>query len=88
MKLKTPIIIAITLLCAVGCNENTRTRAYGGSMTVELPKGKTLVNATWKETELWYLYRDRKEGETPSKTWFKKKSSYGVVEGTVIFEEK
>lgn len=83
-----PIIcIAVAILFAGGCTQNARTKAFGGSMTVELPKGTKLVNATWKESQMWYLTRPMHDGETAETFTFKEKSSFGMMEGTVTFKE-
>lgn len=85
MKLLTSLI-AILLLSS--CTENTRAKSFGGTMTVELPPQTKLVTATWKETELWYLYRPMRQGETPETSIFQENSSFGMWEGTVKFIEK
>lgn len=85
MKLLTSLI-AILLLSS--CTENTRAKSFGGTMTVELPPQTKLVTATWKETELWYLYRPMRQSETPETSIFQENSSFGMWEGTVKFIEK
>ena len=60
----------------------------GGKATVRLPKGQKLVEATWKEVDLWYLTRDRREGEPIETFTFQESSSFGVIEGTVTFIEQ
>ena len=57
-------------------------------MTVKLETGKKLVNATWKDGDnLWYLVRVMRTNEVPETTEFVEKSSYGLNEGKVVFEE-
>jgi len=85
MKILTSLI-AIFLLS--NCTENSRAKSFGGTMTVELPPQTKLVTATWKETELWYLYRPMRQGETPETSVFQENSSFGMWEGTVKFIEK
>lgn len=71
-----------------GCTANERAKQYGGTMQVNLPPGQKLVNATWKEgSQLWYLMRPMREGEKPEVVTFKEDSSFGLVEGTVVFTE-
>ncbi len=70
------------------CTENSSAKSFGGKMTIDIPKGNKLENATWKEDELWYLYRPSREGEVPETHYFTEKSSFGVWEGTVIFKEQ
>lgn len=70
----------------VGCSQYTA-RKYGGSYTVELPKGEKLVNVTWKEDSLWYMTRPMKADEEPETYKFKEDSIAGVMEGTVTIKE-
>jgi hypothetical protein len=79
------LIAAFTLL---GCTENVRAKAYGGTVKVDLEPGTTLVTATWKEAGLWVLTRPRAAGESPTVYTFKEKAQYGLMEGTVIFREQ
>ena len=86
-------IVLITLvwippIFMAGCTANERAKQYGGTMQVNLPPGQKLVNATWKdENQLWYLMRPMREGEKPEVVTFKEDSSFGLVEGTVVFVE-
>lgn len=70
------------------CTEKQRAKSLGGSFTVELPKDQKLIEATWKGEDLWYLTRPRREGEPIETYTFKEDSSFGVLEGSVIFKEK
>lgn len=82
------IILIITLVIGLsGCTDNERARSFGGTETVNLPKGQRLVNATWKETDLWYLTEPMPTGYVPQTKTFHEKSTYGAWEGTVIFHE-
>lgn len=85
-KLLIPLVLSTVLL--VGCTENVRSKGWGGTMTVKLPANQKLVNATWKESELWYLTRQRHSNEVVDTYTFQEKSSFGMVEGTVIFVEQ
>jgi len=64
------------------------TKLYGGSTTIKLTLGKTLINVTWKQNEIWYLVRNRLPGEKIQKYEFIEKSSFGLLEGKVIFIEQ
>jgi len=77
----------IFLLAAAACTENQRAKSFGGTATVDVPKGNKLVSATWKEDHLWYLYRPMHENETTETSTLKEASSFGMVQGTVIFKE-
>lgn len=87
--------ILITFVCVglsiwgfLSCSENTMAKKYGGTMTVNLPPGTKLECATWKDEQLWYLYRNRKPGEAPESHTLHEDSRFGIIEGKVIFEEK
>jgi len=88
------LIVAFAVAGAVmgafltGCTENQRAREFGGTATVELKPGERLVNATWKEHDLWYLVRHRRADEPPATYEFREDSSYGVMNGTVVFLER
>ena len=85
--MKKLITILVIALMSLSCTEQIQTKTFGGSMTVELPKGKRLVIATWKDNNLWYLTRDFKEGEEATVFEFTESSSFGQFEGTIIFKE-
>lgn len=83
-------IISITLasiLFLSGCTKNDLARNFGGTQTINCPKGKKVVNVTWKEADIWILYRDMKENEKPETLQFSEKSCFGQLEGTVILVE-
>jgi hypothetical protein len=68
----------------VSCTDNARSRSWGGKETVILHENEVLVNATWKETNLWLLTKDTTTGEM----FFREKSSYGILEGEIQFKSK
>ena len=52
------MLLAIGMIVMLGsCTENSRVKSFGGEGTINLPKGRKLVNVTWKETQVWYLTR-------------------------------
>lgn len=87
------LLLPFVLAAAVGsCTQQQRARNYGGTATIELPKGQKLVNATWKgDDDLWYLYRPMRAGEQPETTIFQESAggliTGAVKSGTVIFKE-
>ena len=86
------LISAWSFICAIpflftSCTQNERAKVFGGTMTVKLPMGQKLTTMTFKEVDLWYATRPMREGEIPETTTFSEKSSWGLVEGTVIFIE-
>ena len=82
-KILLPLILLLT-----ACTENERAKRYGGTMTVDLPENTTFVGATWKEDQLWYIYRPRTNGETPKTITMKEDSKFGLLQGKVLFIEK
>jgi hypothetical protein len=60
---------------------------WGGTMKVELEKGQKLVDVTWKETSLWYMTKPMNESDIAETYIFQEESSFGLVEGKVIFIE-
>lgn len=85
MKKMKWLLFVIILLVLSGCNGVAKN--FGGTMTIDLPKDKKLINITWKDSDLWYLIRDSKQGEKPESYTFKEESNYGVKSGTVLINE-
>lgn len=69
------------------CTANQRARNFGGTMTHELPKGQELVTVTWKDEQLWILTKPMPTDYQPTSYTFQEKSSFGVMEGTVVLKE-
>ena len=69
------------------CTENTRAKAWGGSMTINLEQNQKLVNVTWKDADMWILTRPMRAGETNETYYFKEKSTFGVMEGQITIIE-
>ena len=86
MKLKISLVL-IWLALITGCTENQRARQFGGTTTVNLPAKQKLVNATWKQDSMWYLVRPMRSNETAEVYEFQENSSFGLIEGKVIFKE-
>lgn len=84
-------LIAITafalLIFLSACTDNQRAKAWGGIITVDIPKGNKLVTATWKNEDLWYLYTPMASEDVPKTSILKEQSSFGVIEGAVHFVE-
>lgn len=82
--MKKLLLGALLLLSITACTDNQRARTFGGTETVELPENRILLNATWKESNLWVLTKDTVTGQT----FFNEKSSWGALEGTIEFKNK
>ncbi len=63
------------------------TKNYGGSMTINLDPNVKLLQATWKENQLWLLTTERKD-EAPQTYNFIEKSTLGILQGNVKIIEK
>jgi hypothetical protein len=81
------IILLFGLLLIFSCTQNQRAKHFGGTETIELPKGEKLLNVTWKEEQIWYLVEDMDSNYIPNKKRFLEKSKYGILQGEVIFIE-
>lgn len=75
------------MLISVGCTRQQRARQFGGSVEIKLPAGQELMEATWKEDNLFYLTRPMSPDYVPVKKTFQESSSWGVMESTVYFIE-
>ena len=84
--MKKIILLAIMVLSLTGCHNTTKN--FGGSMTIELPKGQKLEEITWKDdSDLWYLTRPMRKDEVAETHTFQESSEFGVLEGTVTIIE-
>lgn len=82
-------LLFISSIVTIGsCTENQRARNFGGTETIKLNPGRRLILATWKQDNLWYLTEPMPEGYVPQEKVFVENSSYGVMEGTVVFIER
>lgn len=82
------IILAIaTISLLSSCTENIRTRSLGADQTIRLPKGEKLIEATWKNSNLWYLTAPMESDYIPQTKIFREDSNFGLMQGTVYFEE-
>lgn len=82
------MLFAIIVASLSACTDNKKSKTFGGTQTVKLEKGQKFINATWKESNLWILTRGRHENEPVESFIFKEKSSFGLIEGKVVFEEQ
>jgi hypothetical protein len=88
MKITNVVLLAVVCILVSGCTENQRARQLGGNMHIKLPECEKLVNATWKQqSDLWYLTRQFRAGESAETSMFVEDSNFGVLNGTVTFIE-
>lgn len=81
------LITAIISICLSGCTKQDMAKEWGGTYTMNLPKGEKLMEVTWKDTNLWYLTRPMQDDEEPETYTFREDSEFGIWEGTVIIVE-
>jgi hypothetical protein len=80
-------LLLLFIILVVSCTDNQRAKEWGGSATIDLPVGQKLFDVTWKSANLWYATRPMREGESPERYTFAEDSSWGLMEGIVIFQE-
>lgn len=83
-KLLPIIILVITLQ---SCTENQRAKNYGGTMTINLPKGQKLETITFKNADVWYLTCPMLPTDSAVTHTFKEDSNFGVMSGTILIKE-
>ena len=79
--------VAVVSSTLIGCTPQSRAKNWGGKATINLPRGQKLVTATWKENEIWYLTKPMSSNDVAETYTFKESSSFGIIEGSVIFIE-
>lgn len=85
---KLHILLTLLVLGSIpSCTDNKMAKSFGGTATVDLPKNTKFVTATWKDTQLWYVFRPMRENEKPETFTLQEQSSLGILEGRVIFNE-
>lgn len=88
--MKRKIIGGIVLLVVMGFSLTgckSVAKNMGGTITIDVPKGQKVIEATWKNSNLWYLTRPMREDEEPETFTLQEDSNFGIIEGKVIFEE-
>lgn len=80
------MFLAVPLMLLAGCDQAI-TRNFGGTTEIKLFPNQKLVNATWKDNNLWYLTRAMGDTDKPERVIFQESSAVGVMQGKVIFIE-
>jgi len=75
------LILAVAITLA-SCTDNQMARQFGGSEEVKLNPNEIVLNVTWKQNQMWICTKDTLTGIT----YFREKSNFGVLEGTVILK--
>lgn len=80
--MKKLFVLALGVIVLASCTDNERARRFGGTEEVSLKPNEVVVNVTWKDSEMWICTQDTTTGVT----YFREKSAWGVMEGTVILK--
>lgn len=80
--MKKLFVLALGVIALASCTENARARRFGGTEEVSLKPNEVVLNVTWKTDEMWICTQDTTTGVT----YFREKSAWGVMEGTVILK--
>ena len=81
------IFLFVLTAMLTSCTMQTISRHVGGSFTIELDPGQKLVEATWKDANLWVLTAPMDSTYTPQTLILKEYSEFGVLEGEIKFIE-
>lgn len=81
------IITIIFLIFSSSCTKNEISRTFGGTITINVEKGKKVTMATWKDTDLFYMIEDMDSDYVPHDKMLVESSSHGIIESKVIFKE-
>jgi hypothetical protein len=80
--MKKLLILFTTIFILTSCTENQRSKKFGGTQEVSLKRNEIVLNVTWKGDEMWICTKDTMNGTV----YFREKSSWGIMEGAVIFK--
>ena len=80
--MKKLLIVLVSALTLASCTDNERARRFGGTEEIALKRNEVVLNVTWKENEMWICTEDTISGVV----YFREKSAWGVMEGTVILK--
>lgn len=81
------MLCLVILLYTTSCTENQRAKHFGGTMKIIVPQGQSVVMATFKESNLWYLTEPMDSTYQPKTKILQEHSPWGLVEGKVYFIE-
>ena len=85
------IVVGIVVLISQRSPRNSlvsKMESWGVSTIVETPPGRKLVNAMWKDGDLWVLTRPAGEGERPDQEWtLDEHSSWRIFNNHILLKE-
>lgn len=83
----TLAVVSLILAGVISCTTQQMARQYGGTDTMNLPKGEKLVTVTWHGNDIWYLTRPMRADENPEVYSLKESSNFGIWQGAVVVRE-
>lgn len=86
-KIFMVVLFVFAVIGMISCTSNQRARSFGGSSIENLEPGKKLLNATWKQDDLWLLTRPMNSTDVAETYVFVESSSYGLMNGKVTIKE-
>jgi len=66
-------------------SSNWTVKQLGGTIKESIPA--KVINVTWKESNMWVLYREPRDGEKPEVLTFQEYSNLGIVQGKAVITE-
>lgn len=86
--MKKIVYVVIITIAFITCScDQTFTKYFGGTTTINLEPGEKLIEVTWKDDNIWYLVEPMSDEYTPTTKIFKESSRFGVLQGKIIFNE-
>jgi len=80
------LLLLIGIISLTSC-DNVLVKKYGQTETYRLKPNRKLVNASWKDDQLWILTKPMKSTDSVETYRYTEKSKYGIVEGEFIIQE-
>ena len=81
--MKKLVFLILTVLIISSCTSNQRAKNWGGKTTITIESNQKVINATWKDSDLWILTRDMKSVEKPEQYSLTEHSGWGILNGKV-----
>lgn len=66
---------------------NVIAKRVGGNATVTLPDNQKLQLVTWKEDDMWLLYRPMRADEQAETYTYQEDSRFGILEASITIRE-
>ena len=80
--MKKTVIALLGIIALYSCTDNSRAKSFGGTEEVKLKPNEVVLNVTWKAEEMWICTKDT----LTNTVYFREKSSWGLIEGTVVLK--